>query len=234
MGSFVSSLLEMRGFPVLLLVFALPALESSAFVGFIFPGEIAAILGGVAAYEHRVSLPAVIAAAVLGAVIGDTVGYAIGRHFGRPLLERVPTRLLKPHHVDRASHTVNRLGGKAVFVGRFTAALRVLVPGLAGMARMRYRTFVVWNVVGGTLWATGSVVLGYVAGSGWRHLEEQVKLGGFGLGALIVLIAVAVTFVRRRQRRRRRHDSAVDSTRLVAAATVTAHPAGEKDAEPAE
>src|SRR5947208_10830403 len=67
-------------------VFLLPALEASAFVGFVFPGEIAVILGGVVASQGRVPLAAVIVAAVSGAIIGDSIGYAIGKRWGRSLI----------------------------------------------------------------------------------------------------------------------------------------------------
>ncbi|HLY83671.1 MAG TPA: hypothetical protein VKQ71_11830, partial [Acidimicrobiales bacterium] len=87
MPDIASSILGLRGWTALAVVFALPALESSAFVGFIFPGEIAVVLGGVLAFQHHVSLPAVMAAAVSGAIIGDTVGYAVGRRWGNRLLE---------------------------------------------------------------------------------------------------------------------------------------------------
>ena len=134
------------GFPAwaaLVAVFALPALESSAFVGFIFPGEIALILGGVLAQQGRVALVAVLAAGFVGAVIGDSVGYLVGRRYGRRLLDGTLGRFVKGDHVDRAERYLAERGGRAVFLGRFTAALRVMVPGAAGMARMRYRTFVV-------------------------------------------------------------------------------------------
>lgn len=153
------------------------ALEASAFIGFLFPGEIACILGGVLAFQGRVSLAAAMAAAIGGAIIGDSVGYGIGHRYGERLLRRLPARLVKPHHIDQAKSTVSRLGGKAVFVGRFTAALRVLVPGMCGIARMPYRTFLVYNVAGGVVWAGGSVLLGYVAGAGWRKLDRILSLG---------------------------------------------------------
>lgn len=194
-------ILHLSGWAVLALVFALPALEASAFVGFVFPGEIAAILGGVAAYMGRAPLAGVVAAAVLGAIVGDSVGYAVGRRFGGPLLARLPDRIVKPDHVERSKAAINRLGGKAVFVGRFTAALRVLVPGLCGMAHMPYRTFLVWNVAGGALWAGGSVLLGYAAGTGYRTLEHRITLGGAILAALVVAGLVAVLLIRRWRRR---------------------------------
>src|SRR5258706_9695728 len=144
--SIARHILGLNGWAALALVFGLPRLEPSAFVGFVFPGEIAVILGGVLAFEHRVSLPAVLAAAISGAILGDTTGYAIGRRYGRRMLTGRVGRLVKHEHVHRAERYLTERGGKAVFLGRFTAALRVMIPGLAGMARMPYRTFVVYNV----------------------------------------------------------------------------------------
>jgi len=135
-------ILSLRGWVALLVVFLLPALEASVFFGFLFPGEIAVILGGVLAFQHRIGLGAAIIVAVSGAIVGDTVGYAVGRRWGRPMLQGALGRLVKAHHLDQAERFLAKHGGKAVFLGRWTAALRVLIPGLAGMSRLRYRTFV--------------------------------------------------------------------------------------------
>lgn len=190
------------GLPVwvaLLVVFAVPALESSAFVGFVFPGEIALILGGVLAYEGRVSLAAVLAAGIAGAVVGDSVGYLIGRRYGRAMLEGTLGRFINHRHFDRAEHYLAERGGKAVFFGRFTAALRVLMPGLAGMARMHYPKFLAWNVAGGAAWGTLCVLLGYLGGSSWRHVEHLASR--LGLGALgFVALAIGLGYLVRRTR----------------------------------
>src|SRR2546423_3509878 len=180
------AILHLHGWAALAVVFALPALESSAFVGFVFPGEIGVLLGGVLAFEHRVSLPAVLAAAIAGAVIGDSVGYEVGKRWGRHLLERTVGRFVKRDHLDRAERYLATRGGKAVFFGRFTAALRVLIPGLAGMSGMPYRTFAVYNMAGGALWATGFVLVGYAAGTSWRRVEHVAKR------ASLVLLLIAV------------------------------------------
>jgi membrane-associated protein len=113
------------------------------------------VAGGVLAHQGRVPLWAAVVAGAAGAVVGDSLGYAFGRRVGERLLARVPRRPVEPCQVERATALLRRLGGRAVFVGRFTAALRALVPGLAGIAGMAYRTFVVWNLAGGVLWATG-------------------------------------------------------------------------------
>ncbi len=178
-------ILGLHGFAALAIVFALPLLESSAFVGFVFPGEIAVLLGGVLAYQHRVSLTAVLAAGISGAILGDTIGYAIGRHYGRRLLSgRVGRLVVRREHVDRAERYLAERGGKAVFLGRFTAALRVMIPGLAGMARMPYRTFAAYNIAGGAIWATTMVLVGYLAGASWQRAAHWASRIGLALLAL--------------------------------------------------
>jgi len=190
----VDGILSLHGWAVLVVVFALPALEASAFVGFVFPGEIAVLLGGVLAFEHRAPLLAVIAVAVAGAVVGDTVGYLVGRRWGRQLLRGTVGRIVKEEHLDRAEQYLARRGGRAVFFGRFTTALRVLIPGLAGMAHVDYATFAVWNLAGGAIWATGFVLLGYAAGTSWRQVEHAARRAGLvaAVGAVAVVAVVLV------------------------------------------
>src|SRR5919108_2954456 len=154
LASITDAILHLHGWAALALVFALPALEASAFVGFVFPGELVVLLGGVLAYQGRISLGAALAAAILGAIVGDSVGYWIGREWGRAILRGTIGKLpLIRHHIDknldRAEDYLRRRGPHAVVLGRFTAGLRVLVPGLAGMSRMRYGRFLVFNVLGG-------------------------------------------------------------------------------------
>jgi membrane protein DedA with SNARE-associated domain/membrane-associated phospholipid phosphatase len=185
--SIARHILGLNGWATLAIVFALPLLESSAFVGVVFPGEIAVLLGGVLAFQHRVSLAAVLAAAISGAIIGDTVGYWLGRRYGRRLLEGRLGRLVKREHRRRAERYLAERGGKAVFLGRFTAALRALTPGLAGMARMPYRTFAVYNVAGGVVWASAMVMVGYLAGASWQRAAHWASRIGLVILALVML-----------------------------------------------
>ncbi len=136
-----------------------------------------------------------------GAVVGDSLGYAIGRTVGERLLARIPRRLVEPRQVKRATALLRRLGGRAVFVGRFTAALRALVPGLAGIAGMPYRTFVTWNLAGGVLWATGFVLLGYAAGKAYPMAERVAGTAGLVLLGAIAVVAMAMLLGRRRSAR---------------------------------
>jgi membrane protein DedA with SNARE-associated domain/membrane-associated phospholipid phosphatase len=189
-------LLGLHGWFVIAAVFALPALESSAFVGFLFPGEIAVLLGGVLAFEHRAPLIWVIVAAVSGAIVGDSIGYLVGRKWGRKILNGTVGRFVKDEHLDKAEGYVGRKGGKAVFLGRFTTALRVLVPGLAGMSGMHYPTFAAYNVAGGAIWATGLVLAGYAAGRGWRAVEHVAGRASLLLLFAFLLVAAVVLCIR--------------------------------------
>ena len=171
---------------VLALVFLLPAVEASLFAGVLVPGEVAVLLGGVLANEGRLSLWTVIGVASLGAIIGDSIGYEVGRRFGERLLSRLPRRLVQPQHVQRAKTLIDRRRGWAIFLGRFTAALRALIPGMAGVARLPYHSFLLWNVLGGAAWASETALVGYLAGRGYRAAEHRLSLIGFGLLALII------------------------------------------------
>ena len=170
------AILHLHGWAALALIFAVPALEASAFVGFVFPGEIAVLLGGVLAYQGRISLGAALAAAILGAIVGDSIGYWIGREWGRAILRGTIGRLpIIRHHVDknldRAEDYLRRRGPHAVVLGRFTAGLRVMVPGLAGMSRMRYGKFLLYNVIGGALWG----LIGAILAIPGAHLHDYGK-----------------------------------------------------------
>jgi membrane-associated protein len=192
-------ILRLAGPLVLVVVFALPALEASTLLGMVVPGELAVVLGGVLAQQGRLPLWAAVVAGAAGAVVGDSVGYAVGRRVGERLLAHLPRRLVEPGGVERATALVRRLGGRAVFVGRFAAALRALVPGLAGVAGVPYRTFVVWNLAGGVLWATGFALLGFAAGGAYPTVERVAGRAGLVLLGVIVVGGVAVALLRRRR-----------------------------------
>jgi membrane-associated protein len=193
------TILRLTGPLILVAVFALPALEASTLLGIVVPGELALVLGGVLAHQGRVPLWATVVAGAAGAVVGDSVGYAVGHTAGERLLARIPRRLIQPRQVERATALLRRLGGRAVFVGRFTAAVRALVPGLAGIAGMPYRTFVAWNLAGGVLWATGFVLLGFAAGRAYRRVEQVAGTAGLVLLGVIMAGVATVTLLRRRR-----------------------------------
>jgi len=186
-------LLTLPAWLTLLVVFGLPALEASAFVGFVFPGETALLIGGVLAGQGHVPLAGVLAAGIGGAIVGDTLGYLIGRRWGRRILDSTLGRFVRAEHLDRAELALAHRGGWTVFVGRFTVALRVLIPGLAGMARMRYGTFAAFNVAGAVLWGGLMVLAGDLAGASWHHIAHLFSGAGLVLAGLLVVALVGLS-----------------------------------------
>src|SRR6266545_5716784 len=203
MSGLVEELLSLHGWLALALIVLLPALEAPAFLGLILPGELALVLGGVLAHEGRVPLPAAIAAGIAGAVVGDSVGYWIGRRWRKLLLSSPVARRVRPAQLRRAESILNRRGGITLFVGRLTAGARVLLPGLAGASRVPYRTFLVWNALAGATWATGHVLLGYLAGESWRRIHDLAGRASLYLLVGVVLLAAIAVGVRLLLRRRR-------------------------------
>lgn len=175
--------------------------EAALMIGVVFPGETALLVAGLAAHQGYIGLWPMIAVAVASAALGDSVGYEIGRTLGpRVRTSRLGARI-GPRRWVTAEAFLRRHGGKAVLLGRFTAVLRALTPGVAGMTRMPYlRTFLPWNVAGAVLWGAGCVLLGYAFSA------SLAVIGRYLTWAPLILIGMlgAGYFVLHRRRQARR------------------------------
>ncbi|MFC4050711.1 DedA family protein [Actinomadura syzygii] len=192
---------------IYLIIAALVFAEAALFVGFVFPGETAIVVGGVLAQQGTLSLPVLIVIAVVAAVIGDSVGYEIGRRYGPRLLD---VKAMRRHRakVASAQGLIRRRGAFAVFIGRFTALLRALMPALAGSSRLPYPKFLVFNVIGGVTWVVTFTLGGYFAGAAFEH---TAKLAGRGLAiglAVVAVVALAVWGVRKHRSEARDEEKA--------------------------
>jgi membrane protein DedA with SNARE-associated domain len=160
------------------------------------PGETALITGAVLASRGQLEIGWVIVLAAAGAIVGDNIGYLIGRKGGRWLLER-PGRFQR----QRAEVLLigepffERHGPKAVFFGRFLLGLRVWASWLAGATRMRWRSFVVWNALGGITWATAIGLIAYFLGHSASNALET--FGIYGLAAVVIAIVSFIVLHRR-------------------------------------
>jgi membrane protein DedA with SNARE-associated domain len=222
--SVVDEVLELHGAAAYTLVAGLSFAEAALFVGFVVPGETAVLLGGVLADQHQVSLAGIAAVAVAGAIVGDTVGYTVGRQFGPRVLEfRVFAK--RRRSIQRGLDAVRRNGGRAVFLARFTAFFRAVMPGLAGAARMPYARFLAFNAVGGFVWAVGMTSLGFAAGAGYKSVVRVV--GSAGEVILVVVLLAALALVIRRHRRSR--DSVVSERNSHAGSAGGTFPVGSRD-----
>jgi len=185
-----------------LIIFAAAALECAAFAGLLVPGESLVLASGFFAHLGILDLALVMLAAGLGAVAGDNTGYFLGSRLGRDWLLRRGSRFgLRKRGLARVEQFFQRQGPKAVFFGRFVGFARALVPFVAGASDMSYRKFVLYDAVGAVLWTVGFVTLGFVVGASWQAAEQWISRSGLILAG-IVLVAVAVVWVRRRRRQR--------------------------------
>jgi membrane-associated protein len=195
-NSLASGVTGLTGWLAYFVIAALVFGETAVFLGFVLPGEIAAVLGGVLASRGHLSLPLIIVIVVAAAISGPFIGYEIGNRMGDRLFRARPLRRVQGG-VDRTKSVLARRGGAAVLLGRFVAIVRALMPAAAGAAQVPYRTFTLYNVLGGLIWGVGYVLLGYLAGSAYAVIEREVGTGlAIAIGALVVA-AIALWLYRR-------------------------------------
>jgi len=181
----------------LVILFVLIAMESA---GVPLPGETALITAGVLAARGDMDIVEVIVVAAAAAIIGDNVGYWVGRLGGRRLLERwEPLERHASRVLPWSERFFKRHGAKTIFLGRFFAVLRVTAAWLAGISRMHWWRFFLWNAAGGICWAVLVGLVSYYLG---RAAAEAINryglIAGVAFTALIVLGALVFRFIRRR------------------------------------
>jgi len=193
----ITSFIDAHSQLALLLMFVLLALES---FGLPLPGETALIACAVLASQGALPLAWVIVVAILAAVIGDNLGYWVARRGGRQLLYRYRlTHRYAEQYLPRGERFFARHGGKAVFLGRFVAVLRVTAAWCAGLSRMHWWRFLAWNAAGGIVWATGVGLIAYYLGDAAAHAIGRYGL--FAAGGALVLAGLGYLIVRRLERR---------------------------------
>ncbi len=183
----LGNLLQLIGQYGYLVVFFGVMLESA---GVPLPGETVLITAGVLVHRGVLDYGDTLFFGILGAAVGDQIGYWVGRVGGRPFVLRWGKYVfIAPERLERAERFFTRHGGKAVFLARFITGLRVFGALVAGMSRMQWGKFALYNVLGGTAWATAAVSLGYFLWASIGLVEHWV--GRFSL-LLVAALALAV------------------------------------------
>lgn len=192
------SLIETLGLlGVLAVVFA----ETGLLVGFFLPGDSLLFTAGLLASQGRLSLAGLLVGTPLAAVLGAQVGYLIGRGTGERLFARPDSRFFRAEYVDRARHHLDRFGdAKAIVLARFVPIVRTVLNPLAGVLRLPARTFLLWNTVGGVLWAVGVTLAGYALGSRVPSIDRYL----LPVVALIVAVSLVPVVLEVRRARRDR------------------------------
>ncbi|MEE1829176.1 VTT domain-containing protein [Streptomyces sp. BE20] len=194
--TYLISTFELIG--ILAIVFA----ESGLLIGFFLPGDSLLFTAGLlVAGDTYLQQPLwlVCSLIVVAAVAGDQVGYLFGRKVGPSLFRRPDSRLFKQENVEKAAAFFDRHGPKAIVLARFVPIVRTFTPIVAGVSRMNYRTFVLFNVIGGVLWGGGVTVLGYFLGQ-IPFVREHIEAILIGI-VLFSVVPVAVELLRARRSR---------------------------------
>jgi membrane protein DedA with SNARE-associated domain len=184
------------------LVGVMAFLETGAGIGLIAPGELAVILGGVAAGQGEVALAPLIALVWACAVAGDVLSFILGRRLGREfVLEHGHRIKLTPQRFERVERYFLRHGGKTILFGRFIGTVRALTPFIAGASRMPARRFVPATTAAAGLWAVACTLLGYVFWNSLDHALELAQQGSVAIAGAVAVGAAATYAIKRRRRR---------------------------------
>ena len=175
--------------------------ESGLFVGFFLPGDSLLFLAGFYTVAGRgnylPSLPVTALVVFVAAVLGDQVGYLFGRKVGPSLFHRPESRFFKPAHVERSHAFLEKHGSKTIVMARFVPVVRTFAPIVAGVGKMKYRTFVTFNLIGGFAWAVGVTTLGHFLGN-ITWVKNNIEVASVGVVALS-LVPIVIEFLRHRR-----------------------------------
>ncbi|WP_345053448.1 DedA family protein [Streptomyces rameus] len=194
---------------LLLIVFA----ESGLLIGFFLPGDSLLFTCGLLITSNQLDFPlwGAIALICLAAILGDQAGYMFGKKVGPSLFNRPDSRLFKQENVTKAHEFFEKYGPKSLVLARFVPIVRTFTPIIAGVSGMKYRSFLVFNVIGGALWGAGVTLLG-----SWLGNIAFVKNNVEAILILIVLISVipiAIEFLRARGKEKKAAQAAPQAPR---------------------
>jgi membrane-associated protein len=182
---------------ILAIVFA----ESGLLIGFFFPGDSLLFTTGLlvadGTYLHQ-PLWLMCLLVSIAAIAGDQFGYVFGRRFGPSLFRRPDSRLFKQENLTRARAFFAKYGARSIVLARFVPIVRTFTPIVAGASHMHYRTFLMYNVIGGTLWGCGVTIAGYFLGQ-IGFVRSNIELILIGIVVLSV-IPIGIELLRARRR----------------------------------
>ena len=156
------------------------------------PGETVLLLASFLAYsEHDLRLPWIIAVGIVAATAGDNLGYAVGLRGGRPMLERYRAFWrIRPATLEQGDRLFARYGAVAVFFARFVFGLRIVAGPLAGVLRMPWKKFLLYNFLGASLWVTVIAGAGFLFGRHWARMVEDLKRFDLIVAGVVLLAAL--------------------------------------------
>ena len=192
------ALIRWGGYTVLVaIVFA----ETGLLMGFFLPGDSLLVTAGLlAATDGFLTIGRLVALLSVAAILGDSTGYAIGYHLGPRIFCRDDSWLFHKDHLKRTQRFYDKYGAKTIVLARFVPIVRTFAPTVAGVGRMRYRTFLAFNVIGGLAWVVSMTLAGYCLG---RVIPDVTRHLHWIIGVVIVVSFIPIIQEWRRARRER-------------------------------
>jgi len=175
-----------------IIIFAIIFSESGLLIGIFFPGDSLLFTAGLLASRGVLNVWILIAITFVAAVSGDSVGYAFGHKVGRKLFKRENSRIFKKENLLRAESFYERHGSKTIVLARFIPIIRTFAPIVAGVGKMKYRTFIIYNVVGGAFWSLSVPLIGYYL---IKLLPEKYQAAVDKYLILIVFLIIVVSAI---------------------------------------
>jgi len=172
-------------------IFTIAFAESGLFIGFFLPGDTLLFTSGFLASQGLLSYWPLLGLTFFAAVLGDSFGYAFGRKVGPALFKKEDSIIFHKNHLERAENFYKKHGGKAIILARFMPVVRTFAPILAGVGKMRYGSFLFYNLVGGALWSTSLITLGFYLGRVVPNIEYYV----LPIITVIIILSVSPTLI---------------------------------------
>ena len=182
--------------------------ESGLLIGFFLPGDSLLFTAGLLASRGYFSIWALVIGGAIAAIIGNQVGYHFGRRFGPRIFNKEESLLFHKDHIIRAENFYEKYGGAALIISRFTPIIRTFVPILAGVGKMNYRKFFLYNIIGGILWVFGVSFAGYFLGKIVPDIDKYILPI---IIVIIILSAITPTWGYLQHRKNRRSNASAKS-----------------------
>lgn len=169
----VESIIRAGGLAVICgIIFA----ETGLFVGFFLPGDSLLVTAGILAAAGHLSLAGLLSLVTMCAILGDQLNYFVGRKAGQALYKREDSFFFKKKHLERAHDFYEKYGVKTIIIARFVPIVRTFCPAVAGAARMTYRTYLTFDVLGGMLWVFSTVLGGFFLGRSVPNINKHLHV----------------------------------------------------------
>lgn len=166
--------------------------ESGLLIGFFLPGDSLLFTAGFLTHQGilNINIHLLVFILFLAAVAGDSVGYTFGNRVGRKIFRKPDSLLFKKENITHAEKFYEKHGPKTIIIARFIPVVRTFAPIVAGIGKMQYKTFIIFNLIGALLWAVGVTYLGYYAGAWFTSIGLDIDQVLLPVVAIIILISI--------------------------------------------